>query len=92
MVEPFLDTEKLKRFLECAVQHYQHAPSWFVEGWLDGLYIRLQEDWQGITLDELCTLAKLYDKAGWMPEPLAVNTAYKLYDRLGRDTTGIAGF
>lgn len=90
-VEPFLNIANLKRFIEQAVQHYQHGPAWFVL-WLDTLYIRLSDDWKTITLDELVALARLHDEDGWQPEPFAVNAIYKLFDRLGRNTTGIIGY
>lgn len=90
-MEPFLSIEKMKLFIEQAIQHYQHAPGWFTS-WLDTLYIRLSDDWRTITLDELCELARLHDEDGWKPEPFAVNAVYKLFDRLGRDTTGIIGY
>ncbi len=92
MPEAFLQTEKMRVFLTEAVKHYEkRAPAWFIT-WLDELYIRLQENWQGITLDELCTVAMLYVDGCWAYEAYAVNNAYKLFDRLGRDTSGIAGY
>jgi hypothetical protein len=56
--------------------------------WLEDLYTRVQDDLKAVSLYELVTLTRLYDE-GWLPESLAVNMAYKMYDALGRDTTGI---
>lgn len=91
MPEQFIDIKKMMKFIEEAVKHFHGAPGWFTD-WLDELYIRLQEDWHGVTLDELLTVDHLHDTDGWKPEPLAVNSAYKLFDRLKRDTTGILGY
>jgi len=66
---------------------YEHGPGWFVE-WLEDLYTRVQDDLKAVSLYELVTLNRLYDD-GWLPESLAVNMVYKMYDALGRDTTGI---
>ncbi len=87
----FINREQMQQFIEAAVKHYERAPAWFIT-WLEDLYTRLQDDLQGINLDEVLTLSRLYDVAEWMPEPLAVNMIYKMYDRLGRDTTGIIGY
>ncbi len=89
-MELFWDLDKIQRFLVAAIKQYEHAPGWFTD-WLDDLYRRLNEDWGPITLDEVGTLAFLYEN-GWIPESLAVNKVYKLFDRLGRDTSGIAGY
>jgi hypothetical protein len=56
--------------------------------WLEDLYTRVQDDLKAVSLYELVTLNRLYDE-GWLPESLAVNMVYKMYDALGRDTTGI---
>jgi hypothetical protein len=94
----FLDINAARNFSQQAMNHYVEckAPVWFTD-WLDDLYIRLGENWRNITVDELATLAELGDYGPeypeyWLMQSLAVNIVYKLFDRLGRDTTGIAGY
>ena len=89
--QPFLSITGARTAIEEAMVHYESAPAWFLL-WLDDLYIRLGEAWRPITLDEVATLAALHGEDGWMPESIAVNTVYKMYDRLGRDTAGILGY
>lgn len=92
MPEQFIDIKKLSKFIELAVAHYgKHAPGWFTD-WLDEVYMRLSDGWQSITLDEIITIANPYRDGQWQAEPFAVNNAYKLFDRLGRDTSGIIGY
>lgn len=92
MPEQFFDVKRLKKFLELAVAHYQkHAPAWFIN-WLDEIYMKLSDGWQTLTLDEITTIANLYRDEQWQAEAFAVNSAYKLFDRLGRDTSGIIGY
>lgn len=97
-MKTFLDINAARSFIEQAMSHYQEqkAPGWFTD-WLDDLYIRLNEDRGKITLDEMITLRDLggygpeYPEY-WLMQPLAVNMVYKMFDRLGRDTTGIIGY
>lgn len=91
MSQQFINITDMQSFILSAEYHYEKAPGWFTD-WLDDLYIRLGENWGPITLDEIVTLDKLYENDTWMPEPLAVNTVYKLFDRLKRDTTGIISY
>jgi hypothetical protein len=93
MATSFLDMKGARKFIEEAMNHYdkRKAPGWFTD-WLDDLYIRLGENWATITLDELVTLANLNRDGDWQAEPFAVNMVYKMFDRLGRDTTGIVGY
>lgn len=94
MTNTFLDISAAKRFIMVALLHYteRQSPAWFTD-WLNDLYIRLREESRAITLDELLTLSSLEETSGQlMPEPLAVNTVYKMLDRLGRDTSGIIGY
>lgn len=92
-MNPFLDINAARLFIQQAMNHYteRKAPGWFTD-WLDDLYIRLGENPHPITLDEIATLQYLQADGCWMVQPLAVNTVYKLFDRLGRDTTGIIGY
>ncbi len=90
----FLDLLKACEFITLAIEEYvaKKAPGWFIN-WLDDLYGRVREDGgMGMTLDELLTLQKLWTDEGWMAPPLAVNMVFKLFDRLGRDTSGIIGY
>ena len=93
MRKQFFDLDEARLFTVKAMNHYQEqkAPGWFTD-WLDDLYIRLGEDWRRITLDELAALQGLFDEGGWALQTLAVNTVYKLFERLGRSTVGIAGY
>ena len=89
--EPFFEPKKLLTFLELAVKHYEKAPAWFVN-YLDELYMSMNDGWQKITLDEILTVANLYTDNQWEHEWLACNRLYKLFDRIGRDTSGIIGY
>jgi hypothetical protein len=92
-MKTFLDIEAARAFIAEAIEHYiKTAPAWFID-WLDtDLYVRLGESWATITLDEMMTLQGLYVDGDWKPEPFAVNNVYKLFDRIGRDTSGIIGY
>lgn len=83
-----LDVDLVRLFLLHAMSEYEKAEEWFTD-WLKGLYIRLDEHWRAITLDEVTTLAALYVDGSWQPQPLAFIAAYRLFKRLGRDTAGI---
>jgi hypothetical protein len=89
----FLDIEQARQSIQEAMSHYQtqQAPGWFTD-WLDDLYIRLGEDWRTITLDELSTLQELREEGCWLAQAYAMNRAYKMFGRIGRDTTGIIGY
>ena len=93
MPHSFLDINAARTFIEQAMNHYceRKAPGWFTD-WLDDLYIRLGENWAPITLDELFTLGTLNEDGYWMAQHYAVNRVYRMFDRLGRDTTGIMGY
>jgi hypothetical protein len=92
-MQSFLDINGARNFIVKAMNHYQErqAPGWFTD-WLDDLYIRLGENWAPITLDELFTLSSLNVDGCWLTPHYAMNGVYKMFDRLGRDTTGIVGF
>lgn len=92
MPEQFIDVNKMRKFIELAVAHYaKHAPAWFID-WLEDLYIKIGDGDRSITLDEMMIVARLYSDEQWQSEPFAVNSAYKLFDRMGRDTSGIIGY
>jgi hypothetical protein len=91
-MEGFWNWQACRKFIQQAIEHYKYAPGWFTD-WLDDLYIRLDEQCNSITLDEIQTLGMLSpDGNSWEPENYAVNRIYKMFDRLGRNTTGIAGY
>jgi len=92
-MKAFLDIEAARAFIASAIEHYvKTAPAWFID-YLDmDLYVSLGESPATITLDELMTLQGLYCDGDWKPEPFAVNNVYKMFDRLGRDTSGIMGY
>jgi hypothetical protein len=89
----FIDLEIARKFIQKAMSHYekQSAPGWFTD-WLDDLYIRLGENINAVPLEELVLLSRLHEEDGWTPQSLAVNTIYKMFDRLGRDTTGMISY
>jgi hypothetical protein len=92
MPNTFLDISAARRFIQVALLRYDQAPAWF-ENWLNGLYTRLGDNARSVTLDEMLTLSSLEETSGqFMSEPLAMNTVYKMLDRLGRDTSGIIGY
>lgn len=82
-----------------ACTHYETS-SPIVSDWADDLYRRLCSpvDLTSIDYREIQCLAQLYDsdgrdpKDGWEQPNYAANRVYKLLSRLGRDTTGMAGF
>jgi hypothetical protein len=87
----FWDWHRCRLFIEQAIEHYKAAPGWFT-GYLGDLYIRIAEDMGAIRLVEISTLSMLCENGVWEQENMAVNRIYKLFDRLGIDTTGIAGY
>lgn len=89
----FLDIESARKFIEQAMKHYlaEKASGWFTD-WLNDLYIKLGENCQEVTLDEMLNLQSLHCDGQWKPQTFAQNAIYKLFDRLGRDTSGIIGY
>jgi len=79
------------RFLEEAAGHYEKtAPT--VERYVDDLYRRMGEKPDTVVLTELLTVEGLRDDGIWEQPNYAANRIYRMLDRLGRDTTGQAGF
>lgn len=89
-IPSFIQPANIALFLQKAHNHYyKTAPAWFVN-YLEELSIQLGDAaWKKITLDELVTIHQFYYDKHWIPEQLAVNLTYKLFDRLGRDLTGL---
>ncbi len=91
---PFIDLDNAHTFILQAMQHYEEkkAPAGLIS-WFGDLFLRLGKDYPGVTLDELLTMQSLYsEEYGWMEQTWAVNLVKKLYDRLGRDTSGLIGY
>ncbi len=81
----------VRSIIEEAVPRYQKtAPT--VAAYLDDLYIRMNEKPDDVTLSELTAVMALMDGDAWEQPNYAANRFYKLASRLGRDTTGLAGF
>lgn len=79
------------KYLETAVAHYERsAPT--VSGFLDGLYIRINEKPDAVRLSEIAAARRLLGPDGWAHPNYAANAIYHLMHRLGQDTTGQAGF
>lgn len=92
MPEQFLSVDKFKQFLAEGVKHYeQSAPR--LSNWLEEMYIRLgEEGWKTITLEEIQQIQYLYADDCWLAAEWAQNNIYRLLNRMGKDTTKIAGF
>ena len=60
--------------------------------WLNDLYARLMATGDDVVLSELSMVERLKEDGQWYQPNYAANAVYKLLDRLGRDTTGQAGF
>lgn len=92
MPKLFLDTNAFKQFLAEAVKHYAESAPRLSE-WLEEMYIRLgEEDWKTITLEEIQQIQYLYADECWLGAEWAQNNIYRLLNRMGKDTTRIAGF
>lgn len=92
LTDQFIDLEQARRFIEEAVKHYetQGVPSCFLSYLGDDLYVRI---WEGrAQVDELVTLRALKEHGVWEQVNFAVNRIYKLLNRMGRDTSGMAGY
>jgi len=81
----------LRSHLEVAVEHYERSAP-VVSRWADDLYIRLDENGDSIIMSEIAFAYRLHEDEGWMDANYAANQLYHLLHRLGRDTTGLAGF
>ena len=81
-----------KRLTAVCDQYEKTAPT--VHAWADDLYVRMTEDVYSVSVAEINLLDWLYDvQTGvWMQANYAANGLYKLLHRMGRDTTGMAGY
>ena len=85
------DLDATMQLITEACAHYEKsAPT--VERYLDDLYIRVNENADSVVLSELLFVGRLREEGEWMHPNYAANGVYKLLVRLGRDTTGQAGF
>jgi hypothetical protein len=74
-----------------AVAHYEKsAPA--VADYVDDLFIRINSKPETVLLVELTAVSALRESGEWEHPNYAANRLYKLANRLGRDTTGLAGF
>lgn len=78
---------------ELAAAHYETSAP-VVSTWADDFYSRLTAGNGGKESDvrEILCLLQLHDDGQWEQPNYAANRVYKLLTRLGRDTTGMAGF
>lgn len=75
---------------ELAAYYDKSAP--VVTTWANDLYIRINEAPDTVPLSELLAVAAFREDGTWEHPNYAANRLYKLLHRLGRDTTGTAGF
>jgi len=74
-----------------AAEHYEKsAPT--VSNWCNDLFIRINENGDAVALSELTFLSRFVEEDTWMQPNYAANQLYHLLHRLGRDTSGMAGF
>lgn len=86
-----IDFRPFLEFVSLAAATYEKtAPA--VEAWLDGLYQRVERDADKVALSEILMTHSLFEEGQWMQPNYAANRVYKLLHRLGRDTSGLAGF
>jgi hypothetical protein len=84
-------TEEIQSLIVEACGHYERSAP-IVHAWLDGLYIRMSDAPATVLLVELLLVERLREDGLWMQPNNAANQVFHLLDRLGRDTTGQAGF
>ena len=87
-----IDLDGICRDLTAVAEHYEKsAPT--VADWANDLYVRIGDSPDTVTLTELRMVTRMADTdGGWTHPNVAANLVYKLMNRLGRDTTGHAGF
>jgi len=79
-----------ERIEEACAVYEKTAPT--AHAWLDDLYRRINERPEAVVLPELLFLDRLVEDGEWMHSSYVANAVYHLLHRLGRDTTGQAGF
>ena len=86
-----IDYFAIDHLLTMAAEHYERtAPT--VCDWANDLYDRIRTKADAVPLSEINFLASLPGVDGWEGPNVAANRLYHLMHRLGRDTTGHAGF
>lgn len=75
---------------EIANHYAKSAPT--VCDWANDLYIRINDAPDRVPLTELLAVSGFRENDQWEQANFAANRVYKLLHRLGRDTTGMAGF
>lgn len=86
-----MDHKAIAARLTAACGRYEKSAPPVAE-WANDLYIRISEDAAAVVLAELNFADRLCEEGTWMQPNYAANDLYKLLHRLGRDTTGLAGF
>jgi hypothetical protein len=83
--------ESIKAQLTAIAEYYERsAPT--VADWCNDLYIRIGEKPETVVLPELYATERFLEEGVWMQPNYAANAVYHLLNRLGRDTTGMAGY
>lgn len=85
------DFDKSIDFLTRAVAFYQDSAP-VVSDYLNDLYVRLQDDFESISLLEVRTLEMLNDADELANPHYATNLVYKMLQRLNRDVVGVSDF
>jgi hypothetical protein len=80
----------MRRLTEICDRYEKSAPT--VHAWANDLFVRINENADAVALSELLFLGRFLEDGQCMQPNLAANQVYKLMDRLGRDTTGHAGY
>lgn len=75
---------------EGTAEYAKSAPA--VSDYLDDLYIRINHSVEKVLLVEMIIVSALKVDGKWEMPAFASNRCYKLMNRLGMDTTGLAGF
>jgi len=78
------------RLTEAVARYEKTAPT--VATWANDLFVRLHENTRAVVVAEVQFADRLFLAGEWMQPNYAANDLYKLMDRLGRDTTGHAGY
>lgn len=82
------DSVEFSRFLELACGHYEKsAPT--VADWIDCLYRRIGSDPSQVCLSEILFAQRLQENGEWMLPNYAANGLIHLFQRIGRETTGM---
>lgn len=87
------DFDAIREALGRVVDHYEKTAP-VVSEWADDVYMRLNGQADKVIFSELMLVKTMIgtEEEGWMHPNYAANRLYHLLHRLGRDTTGMAGF